>query len=80
VSGGTTEEQKILGLTAKAWLKNQIEGELIRVVTVKGGDRGNFGRFLVWVYPDGSPTEVLEQAASFNMAIIDRGWGVPYAG
>lgn len=76
--GGTTVEQKALGLEAKAWLKDAIEGREILIRSVKGGASGNFGRFLVWVWPGDYWAEQLTEADSLNMAIIDYGWGVPY--
>lgn len=77
---GTTPEQKALGIEARAWLADEIEGKRIRVRSVLGGKRGSFGRFLVWVWPDGDPDDTPDTATSLNVAIIERGWGVPYAG
>jgi endonuclease YncB( thermonuclease family) len=67
--GDTTEEEKALGKIAKAWLAGEVEGCEVLVRTVKGGERGNFGRFLVWVHD-------ATGAICYNTEIIDRGWGV----
>lgn len=73
--GDTTPEQKALGLECKAWLKGEIEGKIVIVRTVRGGDRGNFGRWLAWVWRVGQETV---EATSINYEIIERGYGVPY--
>lgn len=74
----TTPEQKQLGLAAKEWMREQVEGRIVRLRTVAAGKRGSFGRWLVWVWNDGDDDEVLDRADSLNMEIIDRGFGVPY--
>ena len=76
--GGTTPEQKLLGLEAKSWLQKVCEGEVVRIQTVKGGERGNFGRYLAWVWTDGPEGEALSVGESLNMQIVDHGWGVLY--
>lgn len=82
--GGTTEEEKALGLVAKAWLAELVEGCTVRIRTVHGGDRGAFGRWLVIMWPDdGSPLANavggLDDSHSYNAQLIARGWAVPYA-
>lgn len=76
--GGTTEHEKAKGLEAKAWLDGQVCGKRVRVRSVKGFERGNFGRLMVWLWHDGPDDEVLRVAASLNMEILRRGWAVPY--
>lgn len=75
---GTTPEQKTLGIEAREWLKEQCEGQVVRLRTVKGGARGSFGRYLVWIWPDGDDDDPLLNATSYNQAILDYGWGVVY--
>ena len=77
--GGTTPEQKALGIECREHLKSCIEGRVVRIRTVRGGDRGSFGRFLVWVWDDGPEDEHLGLEGSYNITIVDRGWGVPYS-
>lgn len=46
---GVTEEQKALGLEAKAKLKEMIEGKEIIIKTIKN-TKGKFGRYLGFIY------------------------------
>ncbi len=78
--GDTTKDEKQLGLECKAWLAERIEGKQVRIRTEKDGSRGNFGRWLVWVWDDGQDDEVLTELLdeSYNQQILDMGYGVPY--
>lgn len=71
---GTTPEQKQLGLEAKEWLKNLIEGELVMVHTMRSGNLGRFICFLFENVPDDDRRLLVEN--SINKQLLDLQWGV----
>lgn len=73
---GTTQEEKEIGLEAKDWLKGEIEGSVIRIRTVRTGAKGNFGRWLAYLYRDGDEHEALLPANSLNRELLDKGFAV----
>lgn len=73
---GTTPEEKVVGLEAKEWLKDLIEGKKIRIRTVRSGAKGNFGRFLAYIYEDGDDHEPLLPSNSLNHTLLEKGYAV----
>lgn len=71
---GTTPEQKEIGLKAKEWLANLIEGKTIRIHTVRAGAKGSLGRFLAWLYLDDD--NPMEPEYSINRMLLDNGFAV----
>lgn len=77
--GDTTPEEKAIGIKATEWLKNMIEGKTIKVRSVKAGSRGNFGRYLAFVFTDGPDDEDLDlhnAERCLNLALLALGYGV----
>ena len=74
--GDTTPEEKAKGIEATEWLKSLIEGKKIRVRTVRSGAKGNFGRFLAYIFVDGPNDESLLPKDSLNRALLDKGYAV----
>jgi endonuclease YncB( thermonuclease family) len=73
---GTTPEEKVVGLEAKEWLRELIEGQKVRVRTVRGGSKGSFGRWLAYLYVDGDEHEALLPGNSLNRELLDKGYAV----
>ena len=66
------EEERALGLLAKAWLQGKIDEASVIVLETKGGrEKGKFGRVLGRLIADG---------ADLNQGLIDEGLADPYDG
>ena len=75
---GTTPEEKVLGIEATAWLKEQVEGKRVCVKSVASGAKGSLGRYLVYLFPDGGDDERLDPLSSscLNLRLLDEGFAV----
>ena len=77
---GTTEADVALGLQAREWMKQVIEGQTVKIKTVKGGQSDHFGRFLVWIWLDGPDDEPLLDSGSLNEELLRRGLAERFIG
>jgi endonuclease YncB( thermonuclease family) len=77
--GGTTPEEKALGIEATAWLKGVIEGRKAKIKSIVSFRKGNFGRYLVYLFLDGPDDEHLDPldgAKCINRMLLDEGYAV----
>jgi endonuclease YncB( thermonuclease family) len=77
--GGTTPEEKALGIEATAWLKGVVEGQKAKIKSVVSFRKGNFGRYLVFLFLDGPDDEVLDPldpSKCINRMLLDEGYAV----
>lgn len=68
-----------LGMIAKEWLQNKIEGKEVMVRTYKD-KKGKYGRYLVEIYEITAAIRHGEECDSINNEMIEKGLGVAYDG
>lgn len=66
---GTTEEEKKLGIEAKAYLIEKLQGKKVFVETIKD-EKGKFGRYLA---------NVSYKGTLINEDMVNKGYAVEYA-
>jgi len=66
---GTTEEKKKLGIEAKAYLIEKLQGQIVFVETIKD-EKGKFGRYLA---------NVSYKGTLINEDMVNKGYAVEYA-
>ncbi len=66
---GTTEEEKKLGIEAKAYLIEKLQGQIVFVETIKD-EKGKFGRYLA---------NVSYKGTLINEDMVNKGYAVEYA-
>ena len=66
---GTTEEEKKLGIEAKAYLIEKLQGQIVLVETIKD-EKGKFGRYLA---------DVIYKGTLINEDMVNKGYAVEYA-
>ena len=79
LTGGTTPEQKEKGLEAKAWLAAILDGQKARIKSIVSFRKGNFGRYLAFVFLDGPDDEhldPLDRSKCLNRMLLDEGFAV----
>ena len=65
---GTTEEEKKLGIEAKAYLIEKLQGQIVFVETIKD-EKGKFGRYLA---------NVSYKGTLINEDMVNKGYAVEY--
>lgn len=75
---GTTPEEKEKGIEATAWLKGLVEGQKVLLKSVRAGSKGNYGRYLAFLFLEHSPEtfDPLDQATCINRMLLDEGYAV----
>jgi endonuclease YncB( thermonuclease family) len=74
--GGTTPEEKAKGIEATHWLMDLIEGKTIFLKSVKGGEKGGFGRYLAYIFLTHIPGRLdpLDPQTCINLMLLDKGY------